>query len=141
MFRKEYVLLAFATGLFMVCDTVAEAPRAEKKETSAKEAPLAHVVIFQLKKDAGPEATENLIADSHEMLEKIPTVRGLKVGRPTEKKEANSAKEYQVGLLVLFDDQEGLKTYAGHEEHLKFVKKHGKNFDKVVVYDFINSAK
>jgi hypothetical protein len=141
MFKKEYVLIALAAGLFMVCDTVAEAPKAEKKETAAKEAPFAHVVIFQWKKDAGADAIESLIADSHEMLEKIPTVRGLKVGRPSEKKEANSAKEFQVGLLVLFDDQEGLKTYADHEEHQKYVKKHGKNFDKVLVYDFINSAK
>jgi hypothetical protein len=141
MFRKQIVLLALAAGLFMVRDTSADAVKAEKKETAAKEAPFAHVVIFQLKKDAGADATASLIADSHEMLEKIPTVRSLKVGRPSEKTEANSVKDYQVGLLVMFDDQEGLKTYAGHEEHLKFVKKHAKNFDKVLVYDFINSAK
>jgi hypothetical protein len=141
MFRKEYVLLALAAGFFIIRDTAADDVKVAKKETAAKEAPFAHVVIFQLKKDAGADATESLIADSHEMLEKIPTVRGLKVGRPSEKKEANSATDFQVGLLVMFDDQAGLKTYADHDEHQKFVKKHGKNFDKVVVYDFINSAK
>jgi hypothetical protein len=141
MFRKEYVLLALAVGLFLVRDTSAVAPKEVKKDTAAKEPPLVHVVIFQLKKDADADAAQSLIADSHEMLEKIPTVRGLKVGRPTEKKEANSAKDFQVGLLVMFDDQEGLKTYADHEEHQKFIKKHLKDWDKVVVYDFVNSAK
>ena len=136
MFWKEFVMLALAVGLFLVHDTSAVAPKEEKKE-----AHFTHVVIFQLKKDAGAEATQSLIADSHEMLEKIPTVRGLKVGRPSEKSEGISIKDFQVGLLVMFDDYDGLKTYIDHEEHKNYVKKHGKNFDKVLVYDFINQAK
>ena len=64
---------------------------AKKKEEKAapkeKEGTLTHVVIFQLKKDAPASATETLIADAHELLEKIPTVRGLRTGRPFDKSE------------------------------------------------------
>jgi hypothetical protein len=136
MFTKALVLVALAAGLFLVRDTSAVVPKEEKKT-----APYTHVVIFYLKKDAGADATDSLIEDCHEMLTKIPTVRGLKAGKPSEKSEAIAAKDYQVGLLVMFDDHDGMQTYADHEQHKNFVKKHAKSFEKVLVYDFINQAK
>ena len=78
-------------------------------------------------------------ADAHTLLTKIPSVRGLKIGRPAKKFTPNFAKnDYDVGLLVLFDDFAGLKTYLEHPLHLKYVAKHKDKFDKVLVYDFNN---
>jgi hypothetical protein len=140
MIRKAILFLALAGALLMICDSSAEAPVETKK--AVKEAPLTHVVIFQLKKDSGADAIESIITDSHEMLTKIPTVRGLKVGRPSEKSKGGPVvQDYQVGLLVMFDDYDGLKTYNDHEQHKNYVKKHGKDFDKVLVYDFVDQAK
>jgi len=45
---------------------------------------------------------------------------------------------YQVGLLVLFDDFNGLKRYLEHALHEEFVNRNGKHWDRVPVYDFIN---
>jgi hypothetical protein len=96
-----------------------------------------HTVIFYLKKDAPKGEAEALITDAHELLEKIPTVRSLKVGPPAEKSTPEvSVKDYQVGLLCTFDDFDGLKTYLEHPQHLKYVDKHKKNLEKVLVYDF-----
>jgi hypothetical protein len=109
-----------------------------------KEAPYVHAVIFHLKKDAPEGEVQALITDAHELLRPIPTVRGLRVGRPAEKSSPNFAKkDYQVGLLVLFDDFEGLKTYLDHPRHLKYVEKHGKylDTDKLLVYDFVDQKK
>ena len=112
------------------------------KEKSGSAAPFVHVVIFHLKPDAGAEAAEGLIADAHEMLAKIPTVREVCAGKPAPK-TGIAKSDYEVGLLVRFDDLEGLKTYEKHPLHVGYVKKHGKNIqlDKIAVFDFIDQKK
>jgi hypothetical protein len=101
-----------------------------------------HSVVFYLKKDAPKGAVEGLIADAHSLLAKIESVRGLKVGRPAERATPDVAvTDYQVGLLVLFDDYEGLKRYLDHPKHKEYVDRHLKYVEKVLVYDFVNQAK
>ena len=105
-------------------------------------APYVHCVIFYLKKDAPKDEAKALIADAHELLAKIPTVRLIKIGPPAEKSSPKVAvTDYQIGLLVLFDNYDGLKTYLDHDLHLKYVDKHMKHIDKVLVYDFQNEKK
>jgi hypothetical protein len=111
------------------------------KPTIETKAPLfVHTVIFHLKKDA---PVEKIIEGCH-TLEAIPTVRALKAGRPAVADDATpkvAAQDYDVGLVVLFDDAAGLKTYLTHETHLKFVKDFGQYFEKVQVYDFSDQKK
>jgi|SRR5262245_23719073 len=112
-----------------------------KKETKP---PYVHTVIFTVKKDAPEGAADGLIHDANEVLAKIPTVRELRCGRPAEKATPELAKkDYTVGLVIFFDDYEGLKTYLDHPDHLKYVERHLKNIDrdKLVVYDFVNQKK
>lgn len=105
-----------------------------------------HAVIFRMKKDAPPDAVEKVISDCHVMLETIPSVRVLKVGRPSPEDQSTpkvAARDYDVGLIVFFDDAAGLKTYLEHETHLAFVKKYGPYFDmdKLQVFDFSDQKK
>jgi hypothetical protein len=119
------------------------APRADDKKPE-KAPNYVHVVVFTLKKDAPKDAVAAAVADCHEMLEKIPSVRGLKVGRPAEMASPQFVKkDYDFALLVLVDDYAGLKAYLEHADHLKFVEKHGKNFDteKLQVFDFSDQKK
>jgi hypothetical protein len=114
------------------------------KAAADKPAPFVHVVIFHLKKDAPEGEADALIADAHELLQSIPTVRGLKAGKPSEKSTSGRAKKnYDVGLMVLFDDAEGMETYLKHPQHLKYVEKHLKHVDeeKLTVYDFVDPKK
>ena len=104
--------------------------------------PYVHAVIFYLKKDAPADTVEKAVADSHKLLEKISTVRKLWVGRPAEKSTPKFAKtDYQLGLLVLFDNYDGLQKYIDDPLHVQFVEKYGKFFDIVNVYDFVNQQK
>lgn len=108
----------------------------------AADPPYVHAVIFYLKKDAPKSEVQKLIADSHELLAKIPTVKKLWVGRQAEMATPEYAvKDFQVGLLVLFDDFAGLKTYLDHPLHTEFLKRHGEFWEKVPVYDFVNQMK
>jgi hypothetical protein len=104
--------------------------------------PYVHSVIFYLKKDTPAAKREELIADCHKVLGKIPSVRGIWVGQPAAKGTPDFAvKDFHVGLLVLFDNYEGLKTYLEHPIHLKFVEMYSPHIEKVLVYDFMNKAK
>jgi hypothetical protein len=116
----------------------------EDRTASAKAAPLVHAVIFYLHADAPSGEADAIITDCHEMLASIPTVRQLRAGKPAEKeKPDNARKDYQVGLLVLFDDVKGLETYIDHPQHRQFVAKHGKFIEreKLSVYDFLDTKK
>ncbi len=111
----------------------------DRKVGVRKAAPFVHSVIFYLKKDAPENEADALIADAHQMLAKIPTVRNLHAGLPAEKGTPEVAvKDYQVGLLVLFEDADGLHTYLEHPQHKDYVAKHEKHFEKVLVYDFVD---
>jgi hypothetical protein len=113
----------------------APAVRAEGKKSDAH--PLVHAVIFYLKADAPADTTDEIIKDCHEMLAKVPTVRLLKAGKPADA-PGRAKKDYAVGLVILFDDVEGLKTYIDHPLHKEFVAKHLKHLDvtKLAGYDF-----
>jgi hypothetical protein len=133
--------------LLIVCGTtlavaiigpsLGEEQKKGRKVAARKAAPFVHSVIFYLKKDAPDNEAESLIADAHQMLAKIPGVRDVHAGRPAEKATPGVAvKDYQVGLLVLFDDADGLHAYLEHPTHKDYVAKHEKHLDKVLVYDF-----
>jgi hypothetical protein len=98
-----------------------------------------HAVIFHVKKDAPQGEVEALIKDAHEMLKPIPSVREFRIGRPAATATpALANKDFHVGLLILFDDAEGLLAYHHHAMHLKYVEKHLPHVDmqKLMVYDF-----
>jgi hypothetical protein len=139
MLRKRFV----CTGLVLIFAVLAGDARAEekaKKPIKAKKAPFVHAVIFHLKKDAPAGEADAVIADSHKLLAKIGSVRGLWVGRPSDKGTPKIAKKFDVGLLVLFDDAEGLQKYIVDPLHVEFVKKHLSHFDQeqLAVFDFAN---
>jgi Stress responsive A/B Barrel Domain len=124
------------------------ATRADEPKAGLVKAPgtggFVHVVIFTLKKDAPKEAVAEVVADCHAMLSKIPSVRAVKAGRPSEKVAEKFVKtNYHLALVVVVDDFAGLKAYHEHPQHVAFVKKHGKRFDldKLTVYDFLNQPK
>jgi hypothetical protein len=140
MVRKLSLLAALAAGVLVTGGVATRQARTAEK--SAKSAGYVHSVIFYLKKDAGADAAESVIADAHELLSKIPSVRALKAGPPsTETQEKVAVKDFSVGLLVLFDDYGGVEQYLKHPQHDEFVKRHREHFEKVLVYDFVDQGK
>jgi hypothetical protein len=139
MVMKRMLMLAAVLLTVVSTTSLTVSSRADDKPGAKADAPYVHCVIFYLKKDAPKDTAKALIADAHEILAKIPTVRSIKIGLPAEKATPKFAvNDYQVGLLVLVDNFDGLKTYLEHPLHLKYVEKHEKHLEKVLVYDFIN---
>jgi hypothetical protein len=139
---KEFTMqkILALTALFVAAPLLAAS--ADEGDKTAPKAPYVHSVIFYLKKDTAPAKRDAMIADCHKVLGKVPTVRGIWAGEPAAKGTPDVAvKDYQVGLLVLFENYDGLKTYLDHPEHLKFVEIYGPSIEKVLVYDFADKAK
>jgi hypothetical protein len=149
---KTLVVAALGLGVVLAARSPAQEQKKDTKDSTGsvkgeppagKVPPYVHVVIFQLKKEAPAGEADALIRDSHAMLAKIPSVRRLWVGRPADKATPVAQKEYEVGVLVLFDNHEGLKSYLDHSLHVNFLRKHAQFWDekKLRVYDFMNQMK
>jgi hypothetical protein len=144
MFRRTLlvsVLVLGGTVVWLGLSGLARTQDKPKTTLVGKGPNFVHTVIFHLKKDAPAAEVEALITDARELLRPIPSVRDLKIGRPADKGTPDRAKkDFQVGLVVLFNDQAGLETYLNHPMHLKYVEKHLKYIDaeKLSVYDFVD---
>jgi Stress responsive A/B Barrel Domain len=139
LFRRSATL---ALGFALV--GLATTAHASGNDKSASTAPFVHVVIVHLKPDAPADAADEIIADAREMLGKVPSVRDIAVGKPAKKSGTDRAKnDYQIGLLIRFDDLESYQAYEKHKLHLDFVAKHGKNvqLEKLTIYDFVDQKK
>src|SRR5256885_1804924 len=78
--KRMLVLSAILAGMLATYSLSRSAVADDKAD-----APYVHCVIFTLKKDAPKDEAKALVADAHELLAKIPTVRSLKIGPPAEK--------------------------------------------------------
>ena len=141
-FGAALALAVLVTGAAAAIEPIKPAAAVDKAPAPV----TVHTVIFRMKKDAPADAADKVVADCHAMLETIPTVRILKVGRPLPADQATpkvAAQDYDVALVIFFDDAAGLKTYLEHDTHQAFVKKYGPYFDmdKLQVFDFGDQKK
>jgi hypothetical protein len=144
MLRRLLLVAALALVWLMASDRGPDPARAADKDAMAEKAAFVHAVIIRLNKDAPTGEVGAILKDSRDLLAQIPSVREVRAGTPSDKGTPKLARsDYDVGLLVLFDDADGLKAYLEHPMHQEFVKRHNKNLDmdKLLVYDFMDQKK
>ncbi|HNR98176.1 MAG TPA: Dabb family protein [Planctomycetota bacterium] len=129
MRRSVCIASAFA-ALFLAYGCSARGP------ILAGEAPFVHVVLFKVKAEPKDAAVAQLVDDIRTVLAPLPTVKGLWVGAPapTATRPIVDAN-YDVGLMLLFEDQQGLQAYLDHPAHAEFAKRHDTG-NEVRVFDF-----
>jgi hypothetical protein len=87
-------------------------------------ASFVHVVLFTLPEDAKPGECDQIIEDIDSTLRTLPTVRHLERGVPADTATRPIVMtDYDVGLLVVFDDKAGLVEYLQHPDHVAFAQK------------------
>ena len=128
--RLRCMLLAsmLTTPLLAGCASM-ESP-AETK--SRHQALINHVVLITL---ASPEDAEALIEDCHRLLPPIESVRTWWVGVPVDTGREAVDDDYEVGLCVGFDDEEGLQAYLEHPLHLELVGIWRPKVDQFRIFD------
>lgn len=97
-----------------------------------------HTVLFWLKPEAPVAHRQQLLQDCRKILQAIPSVRWLKAGFPADTPRGVVDNSYDVGLTVFFENAEGHDTYQPHELHQQFLDRNQANWDRVVVYDFVD---
>ncbi len=130
--RRKFI----GTAALIAAGTAATAmPLTNMKENY----PVVHHVFFWLKNPNSKEDREKLVAGV-KTLAKIPTVRQLHVGvvASTEKRDVVD-NSWGVSELMFFSDLEGQQTYQTHPIHLEFIKNYSHLWEKVIVYDIIDS--
>ena len=76
-----------------------------------------HIVMFKLTEKTSQNM--ELATDSLRSLEnKIETLKSIEIGADF----LESDRSYDIVLTAHFENQEGLKTYSSHENHLPVVK-------------------
>lgn len=94
---------------------------------------LQHVVLVELL-DKGDLA--QMLADSDRLLPQIPTVRGYVAGTPVDIGRGNVAKDYDIGLVVQFDDEAGYRAYLAHPLHEQLAQKWRPRWRRAYIVDF-----
>jgi hypothetical protein len=96
-----------------------------------------HCVYFSCKDDTTDAEIDAMVADGEKLLGRIPTVRDVACGRrdPDARRDIN-VQDYDVGLVVTFDDRAGQDVYQDHELHKQFIANHKAHWARVRVYDF-----
>lgn len=100
-----------------------------------KKAPYLHTVVLKLKKTDDAQV-QRVYDEAHKTIAKIKGVRGMFIAKPADDDTPELAqKDYHLGLIVLLDSADALKTYRDDPLHQKFVDKMSDYWEKPVVYD------
>ena len=87
-------------------------------DSSARAAPLLHLVLFHLEEPADAPA---LAADCARLLTTIPTVVSYAAGTHVDIGRDTVVSDYDLALRVGFDDVEGYRVYLEHPAHLELL--------------------
>lgn len=126
----------FSKWLFLVCCAFFTAGCVAEPVSPIDSASFVHVVLFKAKTGSPDAVAKSLIEDVRSLLTTIPTVKGLWVGRPGASNRPIVDSNYDVGLMILFEDQKGMQTYLDSPQHTQFAKKHDSAQCDVRVFDF-----
>jgi hypothetical protein len=95
-----------------------------------------HHVYFWLKSDSPAPAKDQLSADCHSLLSKIPNVKHLWAGPPAMTPRDVVDNTYAIGLAVILPDRAAHDVYQTHPLHLEFIARNKAHWDRVRVFDF-----
>jgi stress responsive alpha/beta barrel protein len=124
---KLWILMIL--GAVLVSGGCAASP---KPQTAARPAPINHIVLMKLQ---DPSMTERLIDDSDALLGTIPSVISYFAGTHYDIGRDSVLRDYDVAVTLGFADEQGLREYVAHRQHLEFVARWKPRLAQLRVYD------
>jgi hypothetical protein len=94
-----------------------------RAQAPAADAPIVHVVLFDLPEGASPDDAKALADDSRRLLRDIPGVESVWVGPKAVADRDVHVKDYDVALCVRLRSLADLKAYGPHPQHRELVEK------------------
>jgi len=97
---------------------------------------IRHMVIFNLKVEAGSPAAESFLQESRSILIQIPDVRNFEVFR-----QVSAKNDYDYGFSMEFAGQEEYDAYNSHPLHVEYVQSRWESeVERFLEIDFKNAA-
>ena len=128
--RLKCTLLASVLIVLIFSGCASTGTAAETK--SRDQAVINHLVLITLQ---SPSDAQSLIEDCNRLLPPIDSVRTWWVGVPVETGRDAVDDDYEVGLCVGFDDEDGLQAYLEHPLHLELVGAWRPKVDQFRIFD------
>lgn len=79
--------------------------------------PLTHIVMFEVRPDASPEAVDRLVTEARSKLTQIPGVSELHAGWTLQRDSP-----HRVVLTMRLEDEAALAAYRVHPLHVEYVE-------------------
>jgi len=96
---------------------------------------LVHNVYFTLRDDTD-EARAALVADCYASLSRLPGIRFFSAGARDERIDGGANdRDFDVALLVVFEDRAAHARYVEDPAHKAFIEAHAPNWQVVRVFD------
>ena len=100
---------------------------------------ISHVVLFRPKSDLTHDEREGLARAFEHAVQRIPTVRAVRVGKRTTVGAAydqQSGETPDILIAIDFDDVSGLRTYLEHPAHVELGERFNRAANTALVFDF-----
>lgn len=111
--------------------------RAKVKNLEAlKQAGYVHTMILKLKQDTPEKEVAGFLDKASSALTKFPGVRGVWMGKPASVASEGAQKDYQVGVLLLFDDADALRTFLDDPAQKRWAASLQKTWESPTIFDF-----
>ncbi len=108
---------------------------AGKASGPARPAPILHLVYFHLE---NPALAEDLLRDCQQQLSVIPGVVSYAAGMHLETGRDSVDGDYDLALLVGFDDTEAYQGYLVHANHLELLATWRGRISSYTIHDVLD---
>ena len=89
------------------------------QKTAAPKKSLVHAFAFKQVEGTTPQQMDALWTETRKMAGEIPEIKNIWMGKVTN-------RDGDYGVVMEFENQAGLKTYAGHPAHTKWNETYSK---------------
>ncbi|QDU27585.1 Stress responsive A/B Barrel Domain protein [Anatilimnocola aggregata] len=140
--NHRLLLLTMLCGLLTIsARTMADEATSSKPATKPIAGPFVHVALYTFKADAPMGTVAAFVAEAEKCFGEIESVRTFRIGKPATKATPREymidpKNAYHVGIVLTFDNFDGMAEYGNDQRHNELKKKYAKYFEKIVAYDF-----
>jgi hypothetical protein len=140
LFVRSLPCLAFCLATLSLASA-----RAQEKADKKIEAPFVHVALYTVKADAPTGTAEEFAAEAEKVFAQIDSVRSFRIGKPAAKATprefmVDPKNAYHLGIVLTFDNFDGMAKYGNDRRHNELKKKYAKHFEKIVAYDIEDAS-
>lgn len=97
---------------------------------------IRHIVLFKFKDEVPPEERRAFIARLKQLPQQIAEIKEFEIGEDITR----AARSYDLALVATYEDEEALRRYAEHPDHLPVVELSRRLCQHIVAVDYVTQS-